>query len=286
MDFKGGFRNHFSSSAHYNYFSGNGFNLRKDLYSLSAKSSENDLRRSKFQNKLPLQSFEDEGRKRTSSCPLPTTKRRFDDNQELSPAVVQFPDNKLANFIGIDVLPEETLHILVTGPPHCGKTLLVEALAKRKLQIASDSGPSLAFIQSFAMLGMKVHANVWYMKNPKDCTMSLKDAFSDKNFAIILVYDVTVSKTLLDVRKYILAFKSVFGTDVPIILVGNKTDMRTLILNELSMLDWGFLEHCDGQQVKDEYKLASFVECSGETSRGMDDMLFKAATVALADLKF
>ncbi|CAL1295189.1 unnamed protein product [Larinioides sclopetarius] len=282
MNFNGGYRNQFNSNAYYNYFSGNGFNLRQDLPSLPGKSSENDFCRT-FQNKLPPRTFDNEGRRRTTSCPLPIPRKRFNNNQELPPAVVEFPDNKLADFKDIDVLSEETLHILVTGPPRCGKTLLVEALAKRKLQIASDSGPSLAFIQSFPMLGMKVRANIWYMKNPKDCTMSLKDAFSTKNFVIILVYDVTVPKTLLDVREHIMAFKRVFGINVPIILVGNKIDMRTLILNELNMLDWGFLAHGDGQQVKDEYKLAAFVECSGETGNGMEDMLYKASTVALAD---
>ncbi|KAF8789535.1 GTP-binding protein Rho1 like protein [Argiope bruennichi] len=282
MDFTSGHKNRFSSNMHYNYFSGNGFNLGQDIYSFFAKSSENDLCHPKYHNKCPPQCFEDDERKRTHSCPLPTPKRRFDNNQVLSPVVDEFPDNKL-DFKGIDVVPEETLNILVTGPPHCGKTRIVEALAKSKLQIQADGGPNIAFSQSFAMLGIKVHVNVWYMKNPKDCTKSLKDEFPDKNFAIILVYDVTVPKTLFDVREYILGFKRVFGINVPIILVGNKTDMRALITNELSMLDWGLLAYSDGQQVKNEYKLADFVECPGETGYGMDDMLFKASTVVLGN---
>ena len=105
----------------------------------------------------------------------------------------------------------------------------------------------------------------------QDRFRSLSQSYIRNGDAIILVYDITSDVTFQHVTTWMDAIHNMAKQDVPIILVGNKTDME----NERRITTE------EGQKLAEKYKLL-FKEVSAMTGDGVADA-FTMLTIALFD---
>ena len=71
--------------------------------------------------------------------------------------------------------------------------------------------------------------------------------------------------------------------DVPIILVGNKTDLRDKFGSNLLTKDTNqpLISYNEGKQLAEDINARSYLECSAITNQGVDVIFEKATRVAL-----
>ena len=105
----------------------------------------------------------------------------------------------------------------------------------------------------------------------QDKFRSISQSYIRNGDAIILVYDITSDDTFQHVTTWMDAIHNMAKQDVPIILVGNKTDME----NERRITTE------EGQKLAEKYKLL-FKEVSAMTGDGVADV-FTMLTIALFD---
>ena len=105
----------------------------------------------------------------------------------------------------------------------------------------------------------------------QDQFRSISQSYIRNGDAIILVYDITSDDTFQHVTTWMDAIHNMAKQDVPIILVGNKTDME----NERRITTE------EGQKLAEKYKLL-FKEVSAMTGDGVADV-FTMLTIALFD---
>ena len=105
----------------------------------------------------------------------------------------------------------------------------------------------------------------------QDKFRSISQSYIRNGDAIILVYDITSDDTFKHVTTWMDAIHNMAKQDVPIILVGNKTDME----NERKITTE------EGQKLAEKYKLL-FKEVSAMTGDGVADA-FTMLTIALFD---
>ena len=105
----------------------------------------------------------------------------------------------------------------------------------------------------------------------QDKFRSISQSYIRNGDAIILVYDITSDDTFQHVTTWMDAIHNMAKQDVPIILVGNKTDME----NERRITTE------EGQKLAEKYKLL-FKEVSAMTGDGVADA-FTMLTIALFD---
>ena len=105
----------------------------------------------------------------------------------------------------------------------------------------------------------------------QDKFRSISQSYIRNGDAIILVYDITSDDTFKHVTTWMDAIHNMAKQDVPIILVGNKTDME----NERRITTE------EGQKLAEKYKLL-FKEVSAMTGDGVADA-FTMLTIALFD---
>ncbi len=112
---------------------------------------------------------------------------------------------------------------------------------------------------SFFMLGMKDYFSPFYR------------AYCQGADSAIIMYDITNSETLERVSEWIQLLRKNSG-DIPIILVGNKVDLKSReITTEEAM------------KIKDKFSLSGFFEISVKTGVNVEEMFREVVQLTLSN---
>ncbi len=168
-------------------------------------------------------------------------------------------------------MSEQKFNIVILGDTCVGKSCILMRFVKNSMlhnhlsTIGIDSSTKTITTERG-----KATLQIWDTAG-QDRFRSLSQSYIRNGDAIILVYDITSDDTFQHVTTWMDAIHNMAKQDVPIILVGNKTDME----NERRITTE------EGQKLAEKYKLL-FKEVSAMTGDGVADV-FTMLTIALFD---
>ena len=168
-------------------------------------------------------------------------------------------------------MSEQKFKIVILGDTCVGKSCILMRFVKNSMlhnhlsTIGIDSSTKTITTERG-----KATLQIWDTAG-QDRFRSLSQSYIRNGDAIILVYDITSDDTFQHVTTWMDAIHNMAKQDVPIILVGNKTDME----NERRITTE------EGQKLAEKYKIL-FKEVSAVTGDGVADA-FTMLTIALFD---
>ena len=168
-------------------------------------------------------------------------------------------------------MSEQKFKIVILGDTCVGKSCILMRFVKNSMlhnhlsTIGIDSSTKTITTERG-----KATLQIWDTAG-QDKFRSISQSYIRNGDAIILVYDITSDDTFKHVTTWMDAIHNMAKQDVPIILVGNKTDME----NERRITTE------EGQKIAEKYKLL-FKEVSAMTGDGVADA-FTMLTIALFD---
>ena len=168
-------------------------------------------------------------------------------------------------------MSEQKFKIVILGDTCVGKSCILMRFVKNSMlhnhlsTIGIDSSTKTITTERG-----KATLQIWDTAG-QDRFRSLSQSYIRNGDAIILVYDITSDDTFQHVTTWMDAIHNMAKQDVPIILVGNKTDME----NERRITTE------EGQKLAEKYKIL-FKEVSAMTGDGVADA-FTMLTIALFD---
>ena len=168
-------------------------------------------------------------------------------------------------------MSEQKFNIVILGDTCVGKSCILMRFVKNSMlhnhlsTIGIDSSTKTITTERG-----KATLQIWDTAG-QDKFRSISQSYIRNGDAIILVYDITSDDTFQHVTTWMDAIHNMAKQDVPIILVGNKTDME----NERRITTE------EGQKLAEKYKLL-FKEVSAMTGDGVADA-FTMLTIALFD---
>ncbi|CAI4233081.1 unnamed protein product [Auanema sp. JU1783] len=139
------------------------------------------------------------------------------------------PKGDIESLLGINESngpAERTFRVVMCGDAAVGKSSIVMRLIKGQYtnQLPSTLGVDF-HVKTINIDGRNVALQVWDTAGQERFRSLCKSYFRRADGAI-LVYDVTAEQTFLRVRDWIDTIKESVERSIPVILVGNKTDLR------------------------------------------------------------
>uniref|UniRef100_A0A8R1HI91 Ras and EF-hand domain-containing protein homolog n=1 Tax=Caenorhabditis japonica TaxID=281687 RepID=A0A8R1HI91_CAEJA len=191
------------------------FNLRTPSPSLlhsNRGSVENFQTSTKHFSSVPLHAFTNE-----DPGPIPETSLILDDAQSLQGMEGLHDSNGPA---------ERTFRIVMCGDAAVGKSSFVMRVIRRQFtnQLPSTLGVDF-HVKTVNVDGHNVALQLWDTAGQERFRSLCKSYFRRADGAI-LVYDVCAEQSFLRVRDWVETIKESTERSIPIILVGNKVDMR------------------------------------------------------------
>ncbi|XP_068559004.1 ras and EF-hand domain-containing protein isoform X2 [Cebidichthys violaceus] len=150
--------------------------------------------------------------------PAPTTRRA------LSAISVQKED-KDSRDLGY-MTSEKAYRIVLAGDAAVGKSSFLLRLCKNEFKLNSSATLGVDFqMKTLVVDGEPVLLQLWDTAG-QERFRSIAKSYFRRADGVLLLYDVTCEKSFLNVREWVDMIEDVSQEDIPIMLVGNKCDLR------------------------------------------------------------
>ncbi|XP_037337805.2 ras and EF-hand domain-containing protein isoform X2 [Pungitius pungitius] len=148
--------------------------------------------------------------------PAPTTRRA------LSAISVQKVDNMDLGYM----TSEKAYRIVLAGEAAVGKSSFLLRLCKNEFKLNSSATLGVDFqMKTLVVDGEPVLLQIWDTAG-QERFRSIAKSYFRRADGVLLLYDVTCQKSFLNVREWVDMIEDVSQEDIPIMLVGNKCDLR------------------------------------------------------------
>lgn len=179
------------------------------------------------------------------------------------------------------IAPEKVFRLLLLGDSTVGKTSFIMRYCKNKFLTTLSSTLGVDFhMKMLDIDGKSIALQLWDTCG-QERFRSIARSYFRKADGVVLMYDCTYERSFLNIREWMLIINenglnsnstgtgdSTIDKRIPIILVGNKTDLR----DACRQANKRVIEHEDGLKLAKEYG-ALFVETSAKMGTNMDDSL-------------
>ncbi|XP_030593964.1 ras and EF-hand domain-containing protein homolog isoform X2 [Archocentrus centrarchus] len=153
-----------------------------------------------------------------STAPAPTTRKA------LSAISVQKED-KDSTDLGY-MTSEKAYRIVLAGDAAVGKSSFLLRLCKNEFKMNSSATLGVDFqMKTLIVDGEPVLLQLWDTAG-QERFRSIAKSYFRRADGVLLLYDVTCEKSFLNVREWVDMIEDVSHEDIPIMLVGNKCDLR------------------------------------------------------------
>ncbi|XP_054467499.1 ras and EF-hand domain-containing protein homolog [Anoplopoma fimbria] len=153
-----------------------------------------------------------------TNTPAPTTRKA------LSAISVQKED-KDSTDLGY-MTSEKAYRIVLAGDAAVGKSSFLLRLCKNEFKLNSSATLGVDFqMKTLVVDGEPVLLQLWDTAG-QERFRSIAKSYFRRADGVLLLYDVTCEKSFLDVREWVDMIEDVSQEDIPIMLVGNKCDLR------------------------------------------------------------
>ncbi|XP_056628820.1 ras and EF-hand domain-containing protein homolog isoform X2 [Triplophysa dalaica] len=128
--------------------------------------------------------------------------------------------------------PEKAYRIVLAGDAAVGKSSFLLRLCKNEFKGNTSATLGVDFqMKTLVVDGIPTVLQLWDTAG-QERFRSIAKSYFRRADGVLLLYDVTCEKSFLNVREWVDIIEDVSHDDIPIMLVGNKTDMRTQALQE------------------------------------------------------
>ncbi|XP_057213453.1 ras and EF-hand domain-containing protein isoform X3 [Triplophysa rosa] len=128
--------------------------------------------------------------------------------------------------------PEKAYRIVLAGDAAVGKSSFLLRLCKNEFKGNTSATLGVDFqMKTLVVDGVPTVLQLWDTAG-QERFRSIAKSYFRRADGVLLLYDVTCEKSFLNVREWVDVIEDVSQDDIPIMLVGNKTDMRTQALQE------------------------------------------------------
>ncbi|XP_067468062.1 ras and EF-hand domain-containing protein homolog [Thunnus thynnus] len=149
--------------------------------------------------------------------PVPTTRKA------LSAISVQKEDN--STDLGY-MTSEKAYRIVLAGDAAVGKSSFLLRLCKNEFKLNSSATLGVDFqMKTLIVDGEPTLLQLWDTAG-QERFRSIAKSYFRRADGVLLLYDVTCEKSFLNVREWVDMIEDVSQEDIPIMLVGNKCDLR------------------------------------------------------------
>ncbi|KAK5284292.1 Rab GTPase ypt31 [Exophiala xenobiotica] len=119
-------------------------------------------------------------------------------------------------------------NIVLIGDSGVGKSNLISRFTRGEFNLDSKSTIGLSFASRSIEVGNKtIKAEIWDTSGQERCR-AMTPPYYPGPVGALLVYDVSKSQTYDNVRRWLKELRDLGDTNIVIMLVGNKSDLRHL----------------------------------------------------------
>uniref|UniRef100_W5KVX3 RAS and EF-hand domain containing n=1 Tax=Astyanax mexicanus TaxID=7994 RepID=W5KVX3_ASTMX len=127
---------------------------------------------------------------------------------------------------------DKTYKIVLAGDAAVGKSSFLLRLCKNEFKGTTSATLGVDFqMKTLVVDGVPTVLQLWDTAG-QERFRSIAKSYFRRADGVLLLYDVTCEKSFLNVREWVDIIEDVSQDDVPIMLVGNKTDLREQALQE------------------------------------------------------
>uniref|UniRef100_A0AAY5ESC3 RAS and EF-hand domain containing n=1 Tax=Electrophorus electricus TaxID=8005 RepID=A0AAY5ESC3_ELEEL len=121
---------------------------------------------------------------------------------------------------------DKTYKIVLAGDAAVGKSSFLLRLCKNEFKGTTSATLGVDFqMKTLVVDGVPTVLQLWDTAG-QERFRSIAKSYFRRADGVLLLYDVTCEKSFLNVREWVDIIKDVSQDDIPIMLVGNKTDLR------------------------------------------------------------
>jgi len=183
--------------------------------------------------------------------------------------------------VQIQVSAEKFFKLVFAGDSAVGKTSFIMRYCRGEFTSTTS-----------ATLGVDFYMKSLNVDNEKEVQLQLWDTCGQERFrsiaksyfrradGVVLMYDVTCEQSFLNVREWIQTITDITDRTIPIIIIGNKTDLRdSYAKNGTRVIDYQ-----EGLKFAKDYK-ALFVETSIKENTNVEKCLIDLTKLMIANLE-
>ena len=182
------------------------------------------------------------------------------------------PDTGLNDFsVGITATPDRTFKVIFIGDAGVGKSSFILRVTRNEFVPVLSSTLGVDFnVRTVIVNGSVISLHLWDTAG-QERFRSITRTYFRKADGVMLLYDVSNEQSFLNVRKWVQDIEEQTDFPVPVIIVGNKTDLRD---NSEAKLPPGksFVTSEDGCQMSLEAN-STFLEVSVKSGDGVNSAL-------------
>lgn len=177
----------------------------------------------------------------------------------------------------------EELKIVIVGDGGCGKTSLLMVYAKG--DFPEKYAPSVfeKYVSTISLGGKEIRLNLYDTAGQDDYDRLRPLSYQEANL-ILVCFDVTNPNSFENVLiKWFPEVKH-FCRDVPVILIGCKTDLRKdkECARKLKAMNQVPITYTQGEEIRQQMNAELYLECSAKYQENVEDIFREATKRALA----
>ncbi|XP_022050295.1 rho-related GTP-binding protein RhoF isoform X1 [Acanthochromis polyacanthus] len=177
----------------------------------------------------------------------------------------------------------QELKIVIVGDGGCGKTSLVMVYAKG--DFPEKYAPSVfeKYVATVSIGGKDIKLNLYDTAGQEDYDRLRPLSYQEANL-ILVCFDVTNPTSFENVMiKWYPEVKH-FCQDVPVILIGCKTDLRKdkECARKLKAMNLAPITYSQGEETRQQMNAELYLECSAKYQENVEDIFREATKKALA----
>lgn len=192
------------------------------------------------------------------------------------------PVDRMQNGSAETMFGGEQLKIVIVGDGGCGKTSLLMVYAKG--DFPEKYAPSVfeKYVTTVTLGGKEIQLNLYDTAGQDDYDRLRPLSYQNADL-ILVCYDVTNPTSYENVIIKWYPEVSHFCRDVPMILIGCKTDLRKdkEKMRKLRAVEQEPITYIQGEETQKQMNAALYLECSAKYRENVEDIFKEAAKLAL-----
>jgi len=172
--------------------------------------------------------------------------------------------------------------LVIVGDGACGKTCLLIVFSKDQFPEVYVPTVFENYVADIEVDGRQVELALWDTAGQEDYDRLRPLSYPDTD-VILMCFSIDSPDSLENIPEKWTPEVRHFCPNVPIILVGNKKDLRNdeNTKRELMKMNQAPLKHDEGKRMADTINAVAYLECSAKTKEGVREVFEQATRAAL-----
>jgi len=172
--------------------------------------------------------------------------------------------------------------LVIVGDGACGKTCLLIVFSKDQFPEVYVPTVFENYVADIEVDGRQVELALWDTAGQEDYDRLRPLSYPDTD-VILMCFSIDSPDSLENIPEKWTPEVRHFCPNVPIILVGNKKDLRNdeSTKRELLKMNQAPLKHDEGKRMADNINAVAYLECSAKTKEGVREVFEQATRAAL-----